>query len=267
MKIDCVLTACNINEMYLDGIPYFIKVWKKIMPHIDIKIILIASKLPNNLTEYSNHIILFEPLKDISSAFISQYIRILYPSILDYKHGILLTDIDIVPMNSKYYIDNISSFDNNRFISYLDFDNKKIKQIQICYNVASNKTFSEIFQIKNIDDINEKLKQAFSEVNYPKTDNLPNWKKGNYNGWGKDQDDLYEYINKWKNKNNRYICVNTLDKTNKNITSMDRLCRSKKFKLNEDIIKKIKEGKYTDYHIYRPYSKYKNINNTILNLL
>ena len=40
-----------------------------------------------------------KPIENISTSFISQYIRILYPAILNYKSGILITDIDMLPMN------------------------------------------------------------------------------------------------------------------------------------------------------------------------
>ena len=32
MKLDCVLTAVNENELYLDFIPIFIKTWNKLYP-------------------------------------------------------------------------------------------------------------------------------------------------------------------------------------------------------------------------------------------
>ena len=49
MKLDCILTACNENPLYMEFIPYFIKVWKKLYPNVDVKIIFISNKIPNNL--------------------------------------------------------------------------------------------------------------------------------------------------------------------------------------------------------------------------
>ena len=107
MKLDCVLTAVNDNNMYLDFVPIFIKTWNKLYPLVDVKIILISKEIPEHLKEYQDNIILFEPLSNISTAFISQYIRLLYPAILNYQNGILITDIDMLPMNKTYYIKNI----------------------------------------------------------------------------------------------------------------------------------------------------------------
>lgn len=69
MKLDCILTAVNENPLYLDFVPIFIKTRKKLYPSIDIKIILISNKIPDNIKIYSNNIILFEPIKNISTAF------------------------------------------------------------------------------------------------------------------------------------------------------------------------------------------------------
>ena len=46
MKIDCVLTSCNLNKKYTDFIPLFIKAWTYLYPNIDIKIVLICNEIP-----------------------------------------------------------------------------------------------------------------------------------------------------------------------------------------------------------------------------
>ena len=47
MKLDCILTACNTNELYIDFIPIFIKSWTKLYPDVDIKIVLINDIIPD----------------------------------------------------------------------------------------------------------------------------------------------------------------------------------------------------------------------------
>lgn len=254
MKIDCILTACNLNLMYIEFIPYFIKCWEKILPNVDIKIVLINDIIPNNYMKYKDYIILFKPIKNISDIFTSQYIRLLYPAILNYKNGILITDIDIVPLNSNYYIDNIKNIDNTKFINYNY--NKSIfdsKQIIICYCVALSNIWSEIFKIKSLDDIKNRLINVFSFMNKVKS------RRNKL--WNKDQYDLYTYVINWNMKTNNFV---HLDDT---YTKRKRLCRSGKFKLNDDIKNKITNGEFTDYHCYRPMNKYNKINNDIINLV
>ena len=36
MYLDCVLTASDLNPLYLDFIPIFIKSWKILLPKVDI---------------------------------------------------------------------------------------------------------------------------------------------------------------------------------------------------------------------------------------
>ena len=49
MKLDCVITSVNNNNLYIDFIPIFIKTWKKLYPTIDVKIILINEEIPIHL--------------------------------------------------------------------------------------------------------------------------------------------------------------------------------------------------------------------------
>ena len=178
MKLDCILTACNNNPIYVDFIPMFIKAWSKLYPSIDIKIVFINDTIVDSINEYKNNIILFKPIENISTVFISQYIRLLYPAILNYENGIMITDIDMIPMNDKYYTKNIENIENNKFIYLRNILVNDCNQIAMCYNVALNKTWSDIFNIKLLEDINEKLISIYE-------DGIE---------WTTDQTDLYNYV-------------------------------------------------------------------------
>ena len=77
MKIDLVLTACNINDHYLSLYPYIVRVWKEKFG-LDCHLILIANQIPNNLKVYAKNITLFDPIPGINPVFVAQVIRILY---------------------------------------------------------------------------------------------------------------------------------------------------------------------------------------------
>ena len=253
MKLDCILTACNTNELYIDFIPIFIKSWKKLYPNVDIKIVLINDIIPTKFEEFKNNIILFNPIPTISTAFISQYIRLLYPCILNqYENGIMITDMDMIPMNKTYYTKNIENIDNNKFIYLRNVCLNDYKQIAMCYNVGLNSTWSSIFNIKDIEDINKRLIDVYENINYVDGHGK--------SGWGTDQIDFYNYVMKWNKETNNFIILN--DKN----TGYNRLDRNT-FNLNEQIKTLIKKGHYSDYHCYRPYKDYKDINDRILNLL
>ena len=248
MILDCVLTACNDNPLYMNFIPIFINTWKKLYPYVDVKIIFISAHVPEHLQQYDENIILFEPI-GISTAFISQYIRLLYPCILNYENGILISDIDILPMNKSYYSENIAKFNNEKFI-YMRNVLLEIKQIAMCYNIATSATWKNIFNINNIDDIKTRLRNKFNSIEFIEG-------AGN-NGWFTDQLDLYSSVYKWNLQCNNLIILND------NTTKFKRLDRSSiKLPLDDDVLNNIQKGIYSDYHCLRPYNNYKEINNII----
>lgn len=251
MKLDCVLTSCNTNPLYLDFIPIFVKTWNKLYPDVDVKIVLISNTIPTELQEFTKNIILFLPLDNISTAFTSQYIRLLYPAILNYENGIMITDIDMLPMNRTYYTSNIQNIENDRFV-YMRNVLLQNKQIAMCYNVARNKIWGEIFSITTIEDINHHLKAKYSQITYVDGHNKA--------GWSTDQVAFYKNIMKWNDITHNLVVLD--DKQ----TGYKRLDRNT-FTMNTTIMNRIKSGNYSDYHCYRPYMKYKEINDQILDLL
>ena len=246
MKLDCVLTACNENPIYCEFIPYFIKAWKKLYPKIDVKIILINDNIPPEYTQYKDNIILFSPIPNISTAFISQYIRLLYPGILDYKGGVLISDIDMIPMNNTYYTKNIEQYNDNKFIYYRDWG-LEINQLSMCYNIASSEIWSEIFNINSFDDINNRIIDIYINMTY---------KGPGKEGWDRDQCDLYKYVMEWNNRTHDFIYLRD-DNTGKK-----RLGRNRPFEISK-IADLINIGYYSDYHCLRPYSKFKKMNDLI----
>ena len=252
MKLDCLLTSVNENPLYLDFVPIFIKTWNKLYPYIDVIIILIAKNIPDNLLLFKKNIILFKPIENVLTSFTSQFIRLLYPCILNYKNGVLITDIDMLPMNNSYYTKNIIEYDNNKFIYYRGNVCFNYKQIAMCYNVATPETWKYIFKVNSLDDI----------VNYIKNVSYKNIiKEGHGNiGWCIDQITLYNKVINWDKKTNNFVQLN------ESRTGFKRLGRTTSFNIN-NIKKNITEGKYTDYHCYRPMSKYSDINWKIYNLL
>ena len=250
MKLDCVLTACNLNPLYSEFIPIFVKMWKKLIPDINVKIILVSDTIPPEYLDYSENIILFKPIENISTSFISQYIRLLYPAVLhDINGGILITDMDMLPMNKKYYTKPIENISDDKFLYYRK-DEKLKNEYAMCYNIALSKTWSNIFGIQNLDDINQRLLTVY---------NTRPHKEGHGNiGWNIDQLDLYTSINNWNRYNSHFIQLTDKE------TKYKRLCRSR---FNNHLLRCISKGIFTDYHALRPYSKYKKINDRIYELL
>lgn len=251
MKLDCVLTATNTNPTYCQFIPIFVKMWNKLLPEVDVKIVMVSDKIPDEYKEYSNNIILFPPIDGMKTEFISQYIRLLYPSILNYENGVLITDMDMLPMNSKYYVDNIKDIPNDKFIYYRNVL-LGLREIAMCYNVAIPKIWGEVFEIKELKDIYIHLKNIYDQISYD----------GGHGktGWNTDQLSFFYHIVSWHSKTNNFIYLEDRK------TGYNRLDRGT-FVLNDCLINQIKSGYFSDYHALRPYSEFKEINDKISDLI
>lgn len=249
MHIDLCLLATDLNKLYYNLYPYIKKAWNKM--NIDTKLILISNFIPDILKEYSDDIILFKPIDNIHSAYIAQVIRILYPCLFINKN-ILISDIDIIPLNKNYFNnDYIKNISNEKFIVFRDVY-IKTNMIAICYNLANSNVWKKIFKINNEIDIINKLKEWYN----PEYDG-----KKNCLGWFTDQKILFKYLH-FNEKyviylNDKDLKFNRLDKRNKKYI-IDNL---------NLIYNNIKSGYYTDFHIIRPYHKYTVIIKRILDLI
>ena len=252
IKLDCILTAVNTNPLYADFIPIFIKTWKKLYPSVDVKIVLIANKIPEKYLQYKDNIILFEPIKNVLTSYTSQIIRIFYPCILNYNNGVMITDIDMIPMNKSYYTENIKIYDNNKFIYFRGNVLLSNKEIAMCYNVAIPTVWNQIFTINSVEDI----KNRIIDIN---KNNIILEGHGN-TGWSIDQQVLYNKVMSWNKKTNNLVILKDKD------TGFNRLDRSN-LRLNDIIKKNIKDHKYSDYHALRPFKQFEKINNMIFDLL
>jgi len=176
----------------------------------------------------------------------------LYPCILNYENGVMITDMDMLPMNKTYYTEYIKNIDNNKFVYYRGHICGEDKQLVMCYNVSTPNVWKEVFNIHSVENI-KKLIQLISNANIIREGH------GNV-GWDIDQRFLYHKVMEWKNKTNNVVFLFDKD------TKFLRLDRHD-FTMTNDIKDAISSGYFSDYHCYRPMSMYADINNQIYNLL
>jgi hypothetical protein len=241
MEIGTVLTATDTNPLYLEFVPLFIKSWSILFPEVDIIIVLIADSIPDILKEYSSNIRLVSPIPDMHTAFQAQCIRLLYPRYITREQGVLITDMDMIPLNRSYYEDPIKNIDPSAFVAYRNV--LLPHEIPICYNIALPNTWKKVFET-------DTLESWYTEVNYD----------GNHGGqgWSSDQLKLIQRYNEYSGL--KYILDDTI--------RMKRLDRSDILSKNKDEIQKnVINRKYSDYHCLRPYSEYKKLNDFIVECL
>ena len=259
MKIGTVLTATDLTPLYADFIPMFIKAWNKIIPSADVKIIMVADSIPEKYKAYESNIVLFKPIEGIKTPFIAQCIRLLYTREITRDEGVLITDMDMIPLSNSYYTESIRDYDNSYFLIY-GKDGKGVhngninaqppEQIWIPHNVACPNIWREIF---GTEDTTIMLKKWYEES--IKISSEYNGRPG-FNGWYSDQELLTKYVNAYKG-NKKAVGFSSQS------SRLDRT-HTDAFKDLDTLRKDIKNGKYYDYHALRPYEEHKGINDYIL---
>ena len=247
MKVGTIVTATDTNPLYMDFIPIFVKAWSLLVPEADIAIVLVSHSIPKHLKQYSKHIVLFEPIPNMHTAFQAQCIRLLYPREIARNEGVLITDMDMLPMNRRYYVDSIESIPDDHFVVYRDVCLPA--EISMCYNCAHPTTWASMIGLGNSRDI---LTQWYTETQYD----------GEHGGkgWSTDQTKLVSLFNAWDGPKTIL---------NDDMTQFSRLDRgwSSQFQNKRVLITNIRSGTYSDYHCLRPYPEHKEMNDFIVRCL
>lgn len=242
MKIDICLMSCDSNVKYYSFFPYVKKIWEKML-NIKCILIYVGEIIPFELMEFSEDIILYKNKYNLHPAFVAQNIRLLWPGLLECDNGILIADIDIIPLSKKYFLDQIEKIDDDSFINYTYepfCDN--ICEYYMCYNVAKSNTWRKIFNINTRDDIDELLKKWYDSINYHYDDKY----RSKCIGFHNDQKMLYKYIKDSKD----LINVVLLDRDVKRYDPDGKIIKDKKKLLDE-----INKEKWNDFHIPKKFNK------------
>lgn len=232
MRLTTCLVASDMNKKYLNFFPFIYKGWKEIVK-IDIKMVLIGYEIPSNLEKYKDNIILFKPIKHMKTSFQAQCIRLLYPALIRTDGAIIISDMDMMPVNRGYYHRKVKNIKNNKFVLYRNKPKwqAQSKQYLICYNAAHPKTWREIFKIENEQQIRKKLKK---------------WYKLYRGRWTSDQEILFSTLNRWNRKTRRLVKCD--------VKRYRRLNRRRDIKkgINNKLKKKIIKRRITDFHMFKP---------------
>ena len=187
MKLTTVLSSANNNLKYYMFIPKQIKFWNRF--NIKFIAIFVGENIPECLKDYSENIILYNKNVDLNSAYVAQNIRIFYPALLSLPDDeiVMITDMDMLPTNDKYYKEGLEQYNIDDFIYYRNIDGN---QIYMCYNATNPKTWSKIFNINTIDDIENIINKNYQE----QYNGIPGSKE-----WCIDQEIMYKYLINYKN--------------------------------------------------------------------
>lgn len=251
MKIDKILVSSNDNTEYLEFSAIIGKAWKKLLPKTKVILICITDKTPeqfSSINKYYDDIIYIKNTLNIPSGNHAMASRMLIASSMFKNDIIMLSDIDMLPLNSNFFIDNIKDISDDKLVllggnAY----NSKVK-FPICYMIAKGLTFSEILNPENL-DYNCLLYKMTQHTNIENLKNIlkPYPTSGNCGRF--DDEALFSdfYIN-WKDIEKRTKVIN---RNWNNGIAVDRIDRINWHLNMEDL----KNNKIYDAHLPRPLSK------------
>jgi hypothetical protein len=187
MKLSCALVACNDNPKYLDFWPIVRQSWWDIVG-IPAVMIYIGDEKPDAYKDDPS-VICFKPIEGWSTVTQAQVIRLLYPALLQCNGAVVISDMDMIPLQREYFTEGFAKFREEQFVSLRGIDEQE-RQIYMCYCGATPQTWSDLFNIKSFEDITSRMKEWSQQMPLQvETHAAP--------GWCFDQQKLYEHVQGW----------------------------------------------------------------------
>jgi hypothetical protein len=196
MKLDCALVACNENTHYLDFWPVVKRAWWDIVG-IPCIMIYVGETLPEHLKD-DPAVRHFKPIEGWPTATQAQVIRLLYPALLGCEGAVVLSDMDIAPLQKEWFVEGFANARPDQFVSLRGIDEGN-QQVYMCYVGARPQIWAEMFGITNEQSVRDRL-TGLAQL-FP-ADGAHGGK-----GWCTDQIILYQAVKHWQSQCPEKLCL------------------------------------------------------------
>jgi hypothetical protein len=238
MKLSCALVACNENPHYLQFWPYVKRAWWEIVG-IPCVMVYIGQTLPDELKD-DPAVIPFASIEGWPTATQAQVIRLLYPALLKCDGAVVLSDMDIIPVQKDFFVDGFQDFSDEKIISLRGIDEQE-KQIYMCYVGATPSTWAHVFNINTVEDVRTCL-ESWSKM-------IQSDGKHGGQGWCTDQHILYnkfkQLIKESPNRVGLLPWISHVELTDR----LDRANPVEWYELSDQFMEKLKTKQYVDFHM------------------
>lgn len=251
MKLSCALVACNDSPHYLDFWPVVKKAWWDIVG-IPCIMIYVAETVPDHL-KADPAVIHFQPIQGWPTATQAQVIRLLYPALLKGDGAVILSDMDMIPMQRDFFHEGFYLFQPNQIVSLRGIDEQE-HQIYMCYVGATSQTWRDLFGIQTQEDIRTTM-MSWSQRN-------PADGRHGGTGWCTDQQILYAAVKSWEIQEPDRVGLLPWTPT---IPRLDRGDPYEWYYHTQELETKIQQSYYIDFHM-PPYKQFKHRIDQILAL-
>lgn len=252
LRLARVLVACDLNARYLESWELVARAWPAVAG-VEPLLVLVADEAsapPQLLADERVH--LFEPLPSLHTAFQAQCIRLLYPALVESDGAILISDMELVPLDPRYFRDPPELLDERLFVAYRDLELER-RQVVMPYNAARPEVWADVFGIETIDDVRARLEGWGTELEYDAV-------RGGH-GWYTDQEMLYATLMPWHERTGRLWIFDD------EYTGFRRLDRPDVADgLTNQVRVAIRSRRYTDFNSLVPHGDARAVNDEVLEL-
>lgn len=196
------LTTCNDDQNYYRWIPFAIPFWRKL--GFDFVVHFYADKLPDQLSEWSDYIVLERPPSRLKLSSVCQISRLYLPTLHSSYDQVIVTDVDLLPLSPTYF-SMVKDFRSDKFVAM----RKKEEEFFMGFNCASPAMWQKLTNVRpDRKGIEDTLRTIFSKHRIRRTKNLFGL-KGVEVRWGLDQKLLKQYFEKMEEQEK--MCISRLN--------------------------------------------------------
>jgi hypothetical protein len=252
LRLTHVLVSSDLNQRYLEVWPLAKRAWREIA-RLEPILVLVApeSDVPSELRGDPD-VRVFRPVDGVHTAFQAQCIRLLYPATLEGTGGVIVADIDMVPLNTGYFHRPAGHVGETDFVAYRDLMLPNA-EIPICYNAADPATWQELFGVATTGEAARRLTEWARDVTY---DGVPGGR-----GWATDQKALYNALLGFGTRSRR---VWILDDRYAGFKRLGQQWFAGGLTAAEE--RAIARGRYSDFHCRLPHAEFRELNERVVTL-
>jgi hypothetical protein len=254
LELSHALVACDLNPRYVELWPLAQRAWREIAGLEPVLVLVGAADDVPEWVRADPAVRVFEPVPSLHTAFQAQCIRLLYPALLATDRGVVVSDIDMVPLNRTYLTRSLARIDADHFVSYRDVL-LDLGEIPICYNAARPPVWGDVFAVSTADDVRARLSEWADGVVYA----------GSHGGegWTTDQRVLYRILLE-RGRRSRDVWI--LDDHYTRFRRLNRAYVEKWGRVSEDAARGIERRRFADFHFLPPQSELARLNEAVVEL-
>jgi hypothetical protein len=255
LRVERALVACDLNPRYLRSWALVRRAWREVA-NLEPMLVLVAAgnAVPAELSD-DPAVRVFEPLPGIPTPLQAQCIRLLYPALLEGPGAVLISDVELVPLDPSFFHSTIAGIDDRAFVAYRGDVLQPRPEIAIAYNAARPETWAEIFGVASVEDVRRILATWGHGLEY-------DGERGG-RGWFTDQLVLHRFLLPWAERTRRLWAFD--DEFTRH-TRLERDAVPAAPPLPDGVAASLRARRYSDYHSRIPHDEFREANEQVLEL-